>query len=313
MSVGKVNEINTISITKRFMLFETIFTTIIMLITLLIANKLFINPISSTINDIKNYKFGIKPKKRKIINDIDYIQNEFVDLTISLEKEHQEQNRIISSISHDIKTPLTSIIGYSDLLLNKELEKKEKINIEKKIYNKALNIKSIVSDFDDYLLTSKDRTYNFNYVNIKDYLNKLKFDYYDDLKDKGIKFEIINKIKENNIIIDIGKFDRVFSNLISNSVRYLDKKGKITIKTNENKDYFIFKVSDNGKGVNKENLDKIFDTLFTTDKSRKISGLGLSITKEIIEMHSGTIKAYNDNGLTIEFTISKNLKPTNLN
>ena len=62
-----------------------------------------------------------RSKKRKVSNDIYYLQNEFVDLTESLEKEHSEQDRIISAISHDIKTPLTSIIGYSDIMLNKKI------------------------------------------------------------------------------------------------------------------------------------------------------------------------------------------------
>ena len=95
-----------------------------------------------------------------------------------------------------------------------------------------------------------------------------------------------------------------------NSIRYIDNKGHITIECKDDKDYFYFKFSDNGKGVPEENLNKIFDPLFTTDKSRKISGLGLSITKEIVSMHGGNIKAYNnkDKGLTIEFSISKNLK-----
>lgn len=309
LSVGKANEINTVSITKKFMAFEIIFTICIMILALLIANEILLKPISLTIKDIKNYKFGIKPNKRKISNEIDYIQNEFVDLTKSLEKEHEEQNRIISAISHDIKTPLTSIIGYSDLLINTKLKKDEKEALLKKIYNKALNMKEIVSDFDDYLLANKDRTYNYTNISLKDYLDKIKFEYKDDLKDKGIKFEISNKAKTNNITIDIGKFNRVFSNLITNSIRYLEKNGKIIIECFDDAENIYFKVIDNGKGVEVEHLDKIFNPLFTTDRSRKISGLGLSITKEIIQMHGGKIKAMNNKnkGLTIEFSIKKSL------
>ena len=111
VSIGKPNTINTIAITKQFITFEIIFISTITLLGLFIANRLLIAPINKTVNDINNYKFGIKPKKRKVSNDIYYLQNEFVDLTESLEKEHSEQDRIISAISHDIKTPLTSIIG----------------------------------------------------------------------------------------------------------------------------------------------------------------------------------------------------------
>lgn len=310
ISVGKTNTINTISITKKFMIFEIIFISTITLLGLLIANKLLLEPINVTVRDINNYKFGIKPTKRKVNNEIYYVQNEFVDLTKTLEKEHEEQNRIISAISHDIKTPLTSVIGYSDLLLNSKLTKSEMKELQEKIYNKAIHMKDIVSDFDDYLLSHKNRTYTFKTVNIKDLLNNMKFEYFDDLKEKNIKFETINRSRTSKLNIDIGKINRVFNNLIVNSIRHIkEEKGHIVIECRDDKEYFYFKCIDNGIGVDEKNIKKIFDPLFTTDKSRKISGLGLSITKEIVEMHGGTVKAYNnkDKGLTIEFSISKNI------
>ncbi len=310
ISVGKTNTINTISITKKFMIFEIIFISTITLVGLLIANKLLLEPINVTVRDINNYKFGIKPPKRKVTNEIYYLQNEFVDLTKTLEKEHEEQNRIISAISHDIKTPLTSVIGYSDLLINSKLTKKEMKTIQEKIYNKAIHMKEIVSDFDDYLLSHKNRTYIFKIVEVKDLLNNIRFEYFDDLKEKNIKLDIINKAKGNDIIIDIGKINRVFNNLIVNSIRHIkEEKGHIVIDCRDDKDFYYFKCIDNGIGVEEENLKKIFEPLYTTDKSRKISGLGLSITKEIVEMHGGEVKAYNnkDKGLTIEFSISKNI------
>ena len=101
------------------------------------------------------------------------------------------------------------------------------------------------------------------------------------------------------------KFKRIFANLITNSIRFLDNNGIITILIFEKDDMICFKVKDNGPGVAKDIITKIFDPLFTTDSSRKISGLGLSICKEFIEMHNGKIKAYNDNGLVIEFNIPK--------
>lgn len=310
ISVGKTNTINTISITKKFMIFEIIFISTITLLGLIIANKLLLEPINVTVRDINNYKFGIKPSKRKVTNEIYYVQNEFVDLTKSLEKEHEEQNRIISAISHDIKTPLTSVIGYSDLLINSKLTKKEMKELQEKIYNKAIHMKDIVSDFDDYLLSHKNRTYIFKSVNVRDLLNNIRFEYFDDLKEKNIRFDVINRARKANINIDIGKINRVFNNLIVNSIRHIkEEKGHIVIECRDDKEYFYFKCIDNGIGVDEKNIKKIFEPLFTTDKSRKISGLGLSITKEIVEMHGGTVKASNnkDKGLTIEFSISKNI------
>ena len=316
LSVGKTNEFNIVSITKKFMIFEIIFTLVITMLALIISNEILLKPIEDTITDIKNYKFGIKPKKRKVSTEIGYIQNEFVDLTNNLEKEHEEQNRIISAISHDIKTPLTAILGYSEILTKKKLSIAERKSLEEKIFLKAQDMKAITSDFDDYLLSNKDRTYTFTKINIKDYLNRLKLEYRDDLKDKKIKFEIIDKVRIQSFNIDIGKMNRVFSNLVSNSIRHLDKNGKITITCKNDNEYVYFEFKDNGTGVSDENISKIFDPLFTTNKSRKISGLGLSISKEIIEMHGGKISAVSNtnekdntkkDGLTINFSIKQNI------
>ena len=119
------------------------------------------------------------------------------------------------------------------------------------------------------------------------------------------------KVRTNcpNILIsvDLSKFKRVFSNTITNSIRHYNNDKKILIiNINEQKDGKIkFEIADNGTGC-KEDLQKIFEPLYTTDKSRKISGLGLSICKEIIESHSGTIKAENNKmgGFSIIFTIN---------
>ena len=222
LSVGKTNEFNIVSISKKFMIFEIIFTLVITMLALIISNEILLKPIDDTITDIKNYKFGIKPKKRKVSTEIGYIQNEFVDLTNNLEKEHEEQNRIISAISHDIKTPLTAILGYSEILNKKKLSIAERKSLEEKIFLKAQDMKAITSDFDDYLLSNKDRTYTFTKINIKDYLDRLKLEYRDYLKDKKIKFEIIDKVRIQSFNIDIGKMNRVFANLVSNSIRHFD-------------------------------------------------------------------------------------------
>jgi K+-sensing histidine kinase KdpD len=116
---------------------------------------------------MNNYKFGIKPKKRKIKSLVDQCQNDFVDLVDTLEKEKQNQNRIIASISHDIKTPLTSILGYSELLKKEQLPNETKISYVNKINTKAITMKEIIEEFDNYLSCNiKDQTKSEK-INIK--------------------------------------------------------------------------------------------------------------------------------------------------
>ena len=286
---------------------------IIGIFSTLFTSRTFLTPLEETIQDMNNYKLGKKPKKRKIVTQMDYIQNEFVDLVDDLEEEKQVQNNIISSISHDIKTPLTSIIGYTHLLKEENISKEDKNKYVDKIYNKSLLMKDIINDFDDYLITNSKRTFKYKNIDFEEFMKDIEDDYKDDLLEKNIFLTIENKCKNIYVNMDVPKIKRVFSNIISNSVRYSHDKGKIIINCYDDGNQIVVTIADNGKGVAEENLSKIFEPLFTTDPSRKISGLGLAICKDIVEAHSGIIKAYNNElgGLTIMFTISKNIRMEN--
>ncbi len=288
----------------ELIIIQIILVTIILFITFIYTRQTLLKPINTLIDDIRNYKFGKKPKKRPLNTEFDLIANEFANLTDRLDEEKAEQTRIIASISHDIKTPLTSIIGYSNLLKDQNLgEESQKYN--EKINEKAINIKDILSTFDDYLLNQERIELKPTLVQVKDIVNELNNDYKIELDNNNIKFTVTTNIPEEYLNIDILKLKRIFSNMISNSARYLKDGGKILIDISPYKEYIKFIVKDNGPGVNEKIIDKIFEPLFTTDNSRKISGLGLSICKEFIEIHGGTIKAYNDHGLTLEFLIPK--------
>lgn len=292
-----------------FLMFELANIFILAILGIFVSNNKLLEPITSLSRDFNNYKFGIIPKKRNVKGEIDLLQNDFVDLVMSLEEEKQNQNRIIASISHDIKTPLTSILGYSErLIMNDNLTDDTKKKYSNTIYNKALTLKEIMDEFDDYLSshinTSKDR----ERISIKYIAEYLKNYYKEDLKEKGIEFRIKTNCPNAIIEVDLVKFKRIFSNVIINSIRHFDKKKKIlNIYINLQKDdTIIFEIADNGSGC-KEDLEKIFEPLYTTDKSRKISGLGLSICKEIVLAHEGKIWAANNkmNGFSIFFTIKE--------
>ena len=132
-------------------IFQILEVTFLIAIVYFLIRRKIINPTESIIEDIKNYRFGRKPSRRIIGGELGLIQNEFVNLTNELDNEKKEQNRIIASISHDIKTPLTSILGYADLIMEEEdISLIRKYN--GKINDKALHLKEILSSFDDYLV-----------------------------------------------------------------------------------------------------------------------------------------------------------------
>ena len=275
------NNVRITNLILSLIIFQIIIIVLLMIFTYLLAGHSIITPIEKIINDIRN---------------------EFVNLVDSLEEEKQEQKRIIASISHDIKTPLTSIIGYSSLMED-NLTKKELKEYSNKVHDKALHIKDILGTFDDYLANYDNKKLKLSLISIKDIIKQLDDDYKIELNNKNIDFKIKTNCEKEKLNVDILKMKRVFSNIISNSIKFVPKNGKISIDISKQDDYIVFLISDNGKGVEEENINKIFDPFFTTDAGRKISGLGLSICKEFVEIHNGTISAYNDNGFVIKIKL----------
>lgn len=295
-------------IIQNFLIFELTLSVIVIIIAFILTSFNIIKPVSEIFNDFKNYKIGIKPKKRKVKTQIDEIQNNLIELIEKIEEEKLKQNSIIASISHDIKTPLTSIMGYAGRLNTAVLSEETKKNYVKKIYNKSTQLKELLEEFDDYLSCNIELTLKKEIHNIEDILIALEKDYKDELKEKNIDFKIVSKVINEDILVDISKLKRVFSNIITNSVNHLNKKsGIIILECRSTKEYFEFIIKDNAGGVKEEELKKIFEPLFTTDPSRRIPGLGLSICKEIINTHNGNIYAKNNGigGLSIYFTIKK--------
>lgn len=298
------------SLITNFILYEIILVSSLVIIVFLISSRRIIDPIDTITKDISDYRFGKRPFKRKMPTKMQKIQNTFVEMVDSLELEKENQNRIIASISHDIKTPLTSVIGYASLLKNNNLSDEKKTNYIDKIYNKALMMKGILEEFDDYQSCNIKETLKLKDITIEELFKIIKDDYSDELERKKITLNINSKCDNKSIRIDLVKIKRVFGNIIANSVTHFKgKQGVININAVFKDKMIKIEVGDNGGGIsNEKDLKRIFEPLYTTDASRKIPGLGLSICKEIIGAHDGRIYAKNNDigGLSIIFLIPAN-------
>ncbi len=305
LQVSKELDVSVSSIIISLMYLELTIILIISSISIFIVNKKLLRPITNLSYDMKSYKYGTLPKRREQKTAVDELQNDFIDLTEALEAEKEKKSQIIASISHDIKTPLTTILGYTARLENAELTDAVKEKYIAKINNKAVVIKDLMNEFDDYLGSNIKGNIHKESITTKEIFKDLRSDYEDDLFDKGIKLKLLNNAKREILVIDINKIKRVFSNIINNSIRHIKENGEIRITLNKKSDSYEFIISDNGEGVKEDDIKKIFDPLFTTDPSRKISGLGLSICSQIIKLHGGNIYAKNNlkGGLSIYFTI----------
>lgn len=226
----------------------------------------------------------------------------------------EEKKQLTASIVHDLKTPLSVIIGCSQGLIDNIAKTEDKRNLYiKNIYDKANHIDNLV---DNLLLQSKLEhkaiDINLKNINVVKYIEKtyaeLKLDFFD----KNIELVLETNVSEHTyIFLDILQMKRVIQNIIENSVKY--KKGdklKITILARENKENIIFKISDNGIGIKDGEESKIFEKFYRGDVARKFnggSGLGLTTVKNIINNLNGKIwsRKNNDGGLSIYMSFSK--------
>lgn len=305
LTYSKISITPGVKLIRNFILYEIILVSTLVIVVFFVSSRRIIDPIETITKDIKDYRFGKRPFKRKMPKKMQQIQNSFVDMVDSLELEKENQNRIIASISHDIKTPLTSVIGYADRLKNRALPAEKKRAYIDKIYSKALMMKGILEEFDDYQSCNIKETLKLEEISIKDLCNNIRSDYALELQDKNVKLIIKSTCDNKTIMVDQVKIKRVFSNIIANSVTHFNKKsGVINIIITYKNGMVMFEMADNGGGIaNEKDLKRIFEPLYTTDPSRKISGLGLSICKQIISAHNGRIYAKNNDigGLSLIF------------
>lgn len=219
----------------------------------------------------------------------------------------QKKNDLIVYMAHDLKTPLTSIIGYLTLLkdeksLSKELQDKY-INIA---LDKSFRVEELTNQFFD--ITRYDlheMPITKEKIDLAFLMEQLLEECYPMLQDKNLKC-VINKPKNVFFLGDGDKLARAFNNLLKNAINYSYENTNIEIDMQEDKEKINIIFRNKGNKIPEYKLDKIFEKFYRLDEARTSStggaGLGLAITKEIIELHNGTIYAKNDNEF-IEFYI----------
>ncbi|MCI9396051.1 MAG: HAMP domain-containing histidine kinase [Lachnospiraceae bacterium] len=230
--------------------------------------------------------------------------------------EHEKKNReLISNISHDLKTPITAVKGYVEGIMDGVADTPEKMDkYIKTIYNKANDMDRLINELTTYSGIDNNRIpYNFHRINVAEYFGDCVEEVGLDLESKNIQLNYEDLVEPSTqIIADPEQLKRVISNIISNSIKYLDKeRGIIDIRILDEVDSIRVEIEDNGKGIAAKDLPNIFERFYRTDASRNSSqggsGIGLSIVKKIIEDHGGYIWATSkeNEGTCMHFVIRK--------
>jgi len=258
--------------------------------------------ICSVLDDVLN---GNLNQRIRIQSEINPVNKLVIKINIIIEQLQQvnkksivneeSRKKMISNISHDLRTPLTSMLGYMELIFEDDsLDEDKKNEYLKVIYNKGNSLYGLMEEFFQVSkLDSEDIALNFKKLNLSELIRQNIVSFFSDIQKLNIKPKI--NIGENDIyfVSDEKVINRILSNLIINIIKHGASATELGIDLEEDDKFILINVWDNGVGISSDEIDHIFDRLYTVEKSRstslKNSGLGLTIVKKLVESLEGTI------------------------
>ena len=226
-----------------------------------------------------------------------------------MEKERESErtkNALITNVAHDLRTPLTSIIGYLELLskgipLPQEMQQKY-IEI---VYTKAKRLEKLIEDLFGFTKVGKV-SMNVGKVDIVKLLGQLLEEFYPSFADKELTYELISNVPAQVITADGNLLARLFDNLINNAIKYGAEGKKVLVNVLAEEEIVTVSVTNYGYVIPADELPLIFNKFYRVEQSRSTStggtGLGLAIAKNIVDMHGGTISVASDLNGTV-FTV----------
>lgn len=269
-----------------------------------------INHIISELHYIANGHFGhritfkMKGKSQGIINSINVLVNNVINSIHRRKAMERSKNELITNVSHDIRTPLTSIIGYLGLIESHRCNLSNVYKFSNIAYFKAKQMKDLANELFEYTQISQSRVpMKFNQVNVHQMLEQLMISNQIRAKKVGMKIQIRDDTSNVKIKADPAKLGRALNDLISNAIKYGHDGKNIYLTSNLLSNHNLkITVANDGKPIPKASLSNIFSRFYRGDKSRNQrihgSGLGLAIVYNIVRLHKGTIKVKSDRHLT---------------
>ena len=291
---------------RGYFVFIIFGTTLIIVLSLLykLLNKIFsyVFAVSESADKLfdKNVEYiNLPPEMVEVEKKLNHFKTEAIKNERLARENEQKKDELILYLAHDIKTPLTSMIGYLSLLSEiKDMPQEQRNRYIDIALDKSYRLEDLINElFDVARFNSEKIVLEKEEINLNLMLEQIADDFYPTLKEMNKK---INFTSDEKTILyaDPDKLSRVFNNLIKNAVNYSKENTDIDISILNKENQATVKITNKGKQIPKEKLDKIFEKFYRLDSSRTSktggSGLGLAIAKEIVELHGGRIYAESD-------------------
>ncbi|GAA0085847.1 HAMP domain-containing sensor histidine kinase [Clostridium sp. CTA-7] len=270
-----------------------------------LANIIYETEIMSNGDLDRSIEVNLKGDMKVLAENINSISNQLKNRTIQERNAQKTKNDLITNVSHDLRTPLTSIIGYLELIDNDKYEDEVRLRYYANIaYEKSKSLNLLINDLFE-LTKMQNNTINLDkdYINLVELLGQVVA--YFEWQFKNANMESRIDFSDDKLVVnaDGEKLVRAFENLLSNAIKYGKDGHYVDIVTKAEGGMALVQIINYGQSIPQVDLPYIFDRFYRIEKSRNSniggSGLGLSITKNIIELHNGTISAYSDNDKTI--------------
>lgn len=248
---------------------------------------------------------------KKICYDINDIAMNSQTQLISQRQSEQAYKRLMTSISHDVKTPLASLVGYLEAIECKIVAGEEKDEYVHVAYEKAHYLKHFVENLFEWVkLDSGEQIFRFEILDLNELSRNIVVDWISVLENSNFEYEFDIPETEYFMRIDVNAYSRILNNLMQNVLVH-SKGSKMIFRISENDLQVKIAIADNGKGISPDDLPHIFERMYQCDQSRsaKGNGLGLSIVKELVAAHKGTITVDStpNRGTTFTLLLPKSL------
>ncbi|NFV11480.1 HAMP domain-containing histidine kinase [Clostridium sporogenes] len=276
---------------------------IIILSTLLLNEKIKTKKVAAKLKDIlkensrERIKFyNLSGNKKELVKEINTFLDRYQSISVDNKNYKDHHKKMISNISHDIRTPLTALMGYVDLLSDNSITKEKKEEYISIIKERGTALKELMEEFFQMAkLECNDIEITIKKFNMSEVVRKNIITFMNEINERNITPEINIGDEEIFALGDVSYMNRIITNLISNSLKYGYEGKVIGIDLKKDNKWVHLSIWDKGKGIHKDELPYIFDRLYTGEKSRNRSfqgsGLGLSIVKNMAQHMNGSITA----------------------